>query len=52
MKALIVIAMILIFIGGSQAVDHLEGGVLAKALLFVCGMMFGFVVEAVNDDNK
>ena len=51
MKALIVLAMILIFIGGSIAVDHLDGGVLSKALLFVCGMMFGFVVEAVASDN-
>jgi len=51
MKALIVLAMILIFIGGNVAVDHLDGGALAKALLFVSGMMFGFVVEAVANDN-
>jgi hypothetical protein len=37
--------------GGTQAVEHLEGGLLAKALLFVCGMMFGFVLEVVMKDE-
>jgi|APFre7841882654_1041346.scaffolds.fasta_scaffold60792_4 hypothetical protein len=52
MKTLLVITVVLIVLGVQTAFNGLDGGLIYKMLLYVCGIVSGFVIETIAEDNS